>query len=169
MATPNIPDPLESSLTRVRRVQDSIMVFDLLGHGVSSMSFTRTWTVRFSDTDPFGIAHYPRMIDAIHETSDMFMESIGWPFWELADSHGIGFPLVSMDFDFQGQIRAGDEVEIALDASVGESSVRFEYRAIHDGDVVFSGTEHRVCVPVDGDEGVSVPDDLRAALERADD
>lgn len=128
------------------------------------MSFTRTWTVRFSDTDPFGIAHYPRMIDAIHETSDMFMESIGWPFWELSQEHEFGLPLVSMDFDFRGQARAGDEVVIELTPSVGETSVRFDYRAVHDGEAVFDGTEHRVCVPVGGDGGMPVPDDLRAAL-----
>lgn len=128
------------------------------------MSFTRTWTVRFSDTDPFGIAHYPRMIDAIHETSDMFMESIGWPFWELSQEHEFGLPLVSMDFDFRGQARAGDEVVIELTPSVGETSVRFDYRAVHDGETVFDGTEHRVCVPVGGDGGMPVPDDLRADL-----
>lgn len=129
------------------------------------MGFTRTWTVRFSDTDPFGIAHYPRLIDAIHETSDMFMEEIGWPFWELTDEHGIGLPVVSMDFDFDGQVSAGDKVEIELTADVGESSVQFDYRATHDDDVVFSGTEFRVCVPVDGESGVPLSDDLRDALE----
>lgn len=129
------------------------------------MSFTRTWKVRFSDTDPFGIAHYPRMIDAIHETSDMFMDEIGWPYWELNEQYGLGLPLVSMDFDFTGQVNGGDEVDIELDATVGGSSVEFNYRATHDGDVVFEGTEYRVCVPLDGDSGVEVPDDLREALE----
>jgi len=129
------------------------------------MGFTRTWTVRFSDTDPFGIAHYPRMIDAVHETSDMFMEEIGWPYWELHERHGLGLPLVSMDFDFTGQVRGGSDVEIELAAVVGESSVQFNYQASHNGEVVFEGTEHRVCVPIDGDSGVEVPDDLREALE----
>lgn len=129
------------------------------------MGYTRTWTVRFSDTDPFGIAHYPRMIDAIHETSDMFMEEIGWPYWELHEEHGLGLPLVSMDFDFTGQVHGGDDVEIELDVTVGESSVQFNYRAIYDDEVVFEGTEHRVCVPMDGDSGVAVPDNLREALE----
>lgn len=129
------------------------------------MSFTRTWTVRFSDTDPFGIAHYPRMIDAVHETSDMFMEEIGWPYWELHEEHELGLPLVAMDFDFQGQIEGGDKVEIEVGATVGDSSVQFDYRATHEDDVVFSGTEHRVCVPVDGDRSVTVPDELREDLE----
>lgn len=129
------------------------------------MSFTRTWTVRFSDTDPFGIAHYPRMIDAVHETSDMFMEDIGWPYWELHEEHELGLPLVAMDFDFQGQIEGGDKVEIEVNAIVGDSSVQFDYRATHEDDIVFSGTEHRVCVPVNGDSSVTVPDELRDDLE----
>ncbi|WP_101295935.1 acyl-CoA thioesterase [Halegenticoccus soli] len=129
------------------------------------MSFTRNWTVRFSDTDPFGIAHYPRMIDALHETSDMFMEQIGWPYWELHERHELGLPLVSIEFDFHGQVKGGDEVEIELQTVVGESSVRFDYHATHDGEVVFDGAEYRVCVPIGGDHGVTIPDDLRDALE----
>lgn len=129
------------------------------------MSFTHVWTVRFSDTDPFGIAHYPRMIDAIHETSDVFMEDIGVPYWELTEERGLGLPLVSMDFDFTGQVRGGDQVTIELIPEVGEASVRFDYVATHDGEVVFEGTEYRVCVPVDGDGSVPVPDDLRMVLE----
>lgn len=129
------------------------------------MGFKRTWNVRFSDTDPFGIAHYPRIIDTIHETSDMFMESIGWSFFTLADQYETGLPLVSMDFDFHGEIEAGDEVEIELEADVGESSVRFDYRATHEGDEVFSGTEYRVYASVNGDGSLPVPDDLRSAIE----
>lgn len=132
------------------------------------MSFTRTWTVRFSDTDPFGIAHYPRMIDAVHESSDMLMESIGWPFWELSQNEGVGLPLVSMDFDFKGQVEAGDDVEIEVTPTVGETSVQFDYTATHDGEVVFDGTEHRVCVPVGGDSGVDLPDGLQNSLETVD-
>ncbi|NGM70402.1 acyl-CoA thioesterase [Natronolimnobius sp. AArcel1] len=129
------------------------------------MSYTRTWTVRFSDTDPFSIAHYPRMIDAIHETSDMFMEEIGWSFWEMTEQHEIGLPLVSMDFDFKQQVSGGDQVQIELTTDVGTSSVQFVYTGTHDGAVVFTGTEHRVCVPVGGDQSVPVPDELRAALK----
>ncbi|EMA37289.1 thioesterase superfamily protein [Halococcus hamelinensis 100A6] len=108
------------------------------------------------------------MIDAVHETSDMFMEAIGWPYWELHDRHGLGLPLVSMDFDFQGQVAGGDEVAIGLEANVGNSSVEFDYHATHDGETVFEGTEHRVCVPVGADRSVAVPADLRSALEEGD-
>ncbi|MEY7852214.1 acyl-CoA thioesterase [Natrarchaeobius sp. A-rgal3] len=131
------------------------------------MTFERTWKVGFSDTDLFGIAHYPRMIDAIHDTSDLFMESIGWPYWELIDEHELGLPVVSMDFDFEQQLQSGDEVTIELTTDVGDSSVRLDYQAFHDENVAFRGTEFRVCVPVGADHATPVPNDLRTALESA--
>lgn len=127
--------------------------------------FERTWTVRFSDTDPFGIAHYPRIVDAVHETSDMFMEVIGWPFWELSLEHGFGLPIVEVDIEFENPVRAGDEVEILLVPDLGERSVRFEYEALRpDGSVAFTGFEQRVCVPKDGESAMALPDELRDAM-----
>lgn len=131
------------------------------------MNYTRTWTVRFSDADPFGIAHYPQIVDAIHDTSDMFLETLGWSYWVMTEEHGFGLPLVSIDFEFEKPIRAGTEVEIELVPTVGETSVRYDFEATHEGAVAFAGTEHRVCVPVDGDEPVPVPDELRRAIEDA--
>lgn len=126
--------------------------------------FEREWTVRFSDTDPFGIAHYPRIIDAIHETSDMFMEAIGYPFWELSQQRGFGLPLVEMNFEFERPVEAGDDVTIELTPSLGTRSVRFEYVARCDGEVAFSGHEQRVCAHHGGEGSRELPDDLRAAM-----
>lgn len=107
------------------------------------------------------------MIGAIHETSDMFIEGISWPYWKLHERHGIGLPLVSMDFDFRKQVHGGDEVLIELDPVVGKSSVQFNYQATHEGELAFEGTEYRVCVPKGGDSGIAVPDDLREAMDTA--
>ncbi|MGB9965582.1 acyl-CoA thioesterase [Halobacterium hubeiense] len=127
--------------------------------------FERTWTVRFSDTDPFGIAHYPRIVDALHETSDMFMQELGFPFWEISQDHGFGLPLVEMNFEFQNPVEAGDEVTVELTPDPGERSVRFEYEARCDGEVAFSGYEQRVCAHHGGGGSMELPDDLREAFE----
>ena len=127
--------------------------------------YERVWTVRFSDTDPFGIAHYPRIVDAIHETSDMFMQEIGFPFWEISQEHGYGLPLVEMDFEFENPVEAGDEVTISLTPDLGERSVRFDYEARCDGEVAFSGYEQRVCARTGGEGAIEIPDDLRTAME----
>ena len=127
-------------------------------------TFERVWTVRFSDTDPFGIAHYPRIVDAIHETSDIFMEEVGFPFWELSRERGFGLPLVEMNFEFEAPVEAGDDVTVELSPSLGNRSVRFEYVAWCDGRVTFSGYEQRVCAHHGGEGSRELPDDLREAL-----
>ncbi|CQH56807.1 thioesterase domain protein [Halobacterium hubeiense] len=128
--------------------------------------YEREWTVRFSDTDPFGIAHYPRIVDALHETSDMFMEELGFPFWEISQEHGFGLPLVEMNFEFENPVEAGDEVTIELTPDPGTRSVRFEYEARCDGDVAFSGHEQRVCAHHGGGGSMELPEELRAAFEQ---
>jgi 4-hydroxybenzoyl-CoA thioesterase len=126
--------------------------------------YERVWTVRFSDTDPFAIAHYPRIVDAIHETSDMFMQELGWPFWTLADEHGLGLPLVEMNFEFETPVEAGDDVIMELTPDPSTRSVRFDYVARCDGVVAFSGSEQRVCASRDGSGARELPDELRASM-----
>lgn len=127
--------------------------------------YERTWTVRFSDADPFGIAYYPRIIEAVHETADMFMEEIGFPFWEISQDHGYGLPIVEVNFEFENPVEAGDKVTVELVPSLGNRSVRFEYVARCDDEVAFSGYEQRVCARSDGEGSMELPDDLREALE----
>lgn len=129
--------------------------------------FERVWTVRFSDTDPFGIAHYPRIVDAVHDTSEMFMQEIGYPFWELAD-HGAGLPIVEVDLSFTTPLRAGDDVRIALTTDLGRRSVRFDYTAECNGEKAFTGFEQRAYVPKGGDSAAEIPDDLRVAMAEYD-
>ncbi len=127
--------------------------------------YEHEWTVRFSDTDPYGIAYYPDIVDAIHDVADRFMEAIGFPFWEISSDHGYGLPIIEFHVEFEQPIRAGDTVRIQLRPELGNTSVRFEYEAIGpDQTVVFSAYEQRACVPVDGDRSEPVPDDLRDAM-----
>lgn len=127
--------------------------------------YERVWTVRFSDTDPHGIAHYPRIVDAVHETSDMFMEEIGWPYWRTHDEKGFGLPIVEANFDFQQPLEGGDKVAIGLTPELGERSVRFAYDARRDGETVFTASEQRVCLAMGEDSAMALPDYLREALE----
>jgi 4-hydroxybenzoyl-CoA thioesterase len=123
--------------------------------------FERTWTVRFSDTDPHGIAHYPRIVDALHETSDMFMEEIGFPFWELAEDYGFGFPLVDTRFEFEAPLYGGDDVRITLTPDPSTRAVRLEYEAYADDTLAFSGYEQRVCAETGGGGAREIPDEIR--------
>ncbi|MGM0605279.1 MAG: acyl-CoA thioesterase [Halobacteriota archaeon] len=131
------------------------------------MTYTRTWTVRFADCDPFGIAHYPRIVDAVHDTSARFMESVGWPYYEMTAEHGIGLPIVEVSLAFDTAIRAGDQIQIDLEYRMGTSSLRFEYAGRRESTTVFEGFEQRVCVGVGEESGQPIPEGLRQALDSA--
>jgi len=147
--------------------------------------YERVWTVRFSDADMFGIAFYPQIVDAIHETSDMFMEEIGYPYWEIAgDGEGdsgadgydggggaaFGFPLVEFNVEFERPVEAGDEVTIELTPDLGTRSLRFDFVGRRNGAVTFRSYEQRACVAKGADSAMEIPVDVRAALEEyADD
>lgn len=127
--------------------------------------YEHEWTVRFADTDPFQIAHYPDIVVAIHDVADRFMESIGLPFWELTGEHGYGLPIVEFHVEFEQPVRAGETVTVQLVPDLGDRSVRFDYTALAaDGSVAFTAYEQRACVPVEGDRAMALPDDLREAL-----
>ncbi|MDZ7702504.1 MAG: acyl-CoA thioesterase [Halobacteriales archaeon] len=127
--------------------------------------YEHEWTVRFADTDPFQIAHYPDIVVAIHDVADRFMESIGFPFWELTGEHGYGLPIVEFHVEFEQPVRAGETVTVQLTPDLGDRSVRFDYTAVAaDGSVAFTAYEQRACVPVDGDRATALPDDLREAM-----
>lgn len=127
--------------------------------------YSREWTVRWGHVDMFGIAYYPRIVEALHDTADMYMEEAGSPFWELEERYGVGLPIVEVDVEFYSPVRGGDTVTIELNTDLGERSVRFDFRGVKpDGTEAFTGYEQRVCVPFDGDEAVLLPNDLRRAL-----
>ena len=129
------------------------------------MPYEHVWTVRFADTDPFRIAHYPDIVVKVHDVADRFMESIGHPFWELTGERDYGLPIVEFHVEFERPVRAGDAVRIELTPSLGDRSVRFDYAAYTpEGELAFTAYEQRACVPVDGDRAMALPDDLREAM-----
>jgi 4-hydroxybenzoyl-CoA thioesterase len=129
-----------------------------------SETFERVWTVRFADTDPHGIAHYPRIVEAVHETAEVFMQEIGWPFWRTHGQEGFGLPIVEATFGFERPLEGGDEVAIVLVPDLGERSVRFEYDARRGGETAFTADEQRVCQATGEEGAMTLPDDLRAAM-----
>jgi 4-hydroxybenzoyl-CoA thioesterase len=129
--------------------------------------YEREWTVRFGDTDRFGIAFYPRIIEAVHDTADRFMAARGLPLWDLAGEYGIGLPIVEVGSEFDRMLQSGDDVVIGLRTDVSTRSVRFQYTGRVDGADAFTAFEQRVCVEVGGEEAVPIPPDVHEVLESA--
>lgn len=156
--------PREAKYVSIRRLNEYCAPNDNRTWRENVTVFRREWTVRFSDTDRFGIAFYPQIIEEIHDTADRFMEDVGWPLWELPAEHGIGLPIVEVRSEFDRMLRSGDVVVIELCTEVSTRSTRFRYTGSVDGDEAFTAFEQRVCVDVDDNEPVPIPDDLCDAL-----
>ncbi|MEF8814775.1 MAG: acyl-CoA thioesterase [Halovenus sp.] len=130
--------------------------------------YSRELTVRFGDVDMFQIGFYPRLMSEVRRTTERFMESLGFPFRELINDRGVGLPIVEAGIEFESPVVVGDTLTIAVTPELGETSLRLEIEATKaDGTRAFSAFEQRVCLPVDGDETVPIPADVRHALEDA--
>lgn len=130
--------------------------------------YSRELTVRFGDVDMFQIGFYPRLLSEVRRTAELFMESLGFPFRELIDDRGLGLPVVEAGIEFESPVVVGDTLTIAVTPELGETSLRLEIEATKTGDTrAFSAFEQRVCLPVDGDETVPIPADVRQAVEDA--
>ena len=132
------------------------------------MNDSRTWTRRFSDTDPFGVARYPRIVDALHETlhetSDVFMEEVGFPFRETSREEGVRSPARGEDFRVRGAgggRRRGRHRTDAV-ARHPERQVRVRRAPRRRGGVL--GGRQRVRARQGGGGSLELPDDLRAAM-----
>lgn len=116
----------------------------------------------------FQIGFYPRLMSEVRRTAELFMESLGFPFRELIDDRGLGLPVVEAGIEFESPVVVGDTLTIAVTPELGETSLRLEIEATKaSGTRAFSAFEQRVCLPVDGDETVPIPADVRQAVEGA--
>lgn len=114
----------------------------------------------------FQYVFYPELARVVHDTSDGYLSDIGYSYGVLQNEFGVGLPIVEIGAEFDRPIRIDDTVEITLEPTLGESSLRFDYRANHeDGTRAFTAFEQRACVRLGESESTSLPDDLRRAIE----
>lgn len=132
-----------------------------------SNSWTKTFTVRFGDTDLAGIAYYPRMFDFIHKAmEDFFAAQCGVTYPELISERRVGFPLVKSEVDFRSPLFFGDEATISVTTTkVGNSSSGFRYRFSVGERDCFDARMTVCCVEMDTVKPIPIPKDLRPGLE----
>ena len=133
------------------------------------MPFVRELPVRFPDVDFARVVYYPRFFDYCHQVfEDFFAAEVGVPYPRMLQDRKVGYPSVHASADFKHPLRFGDVVRIELSCdAVGARSITCRYRLSVRGTAC---AELKIVVaPVDMDtfQGLSVPDDVRAAFERA--
>jgi len=126
------------------------------------------WKCMWGHVDPAGIAYYPRLVIAMHQAGEDFMDSIGVPYWDLPAEYGVHFPIVAMNMEFTKPVMVGDTITISVEPELGTKSLAMDFVATHeDGSVAYEGHEQHVCVLDEEHRSVEIPDEIRGPLEDA--
>ena len=134
------------------------------------MYFKSKQKIRFGDIDRAGIVYYPRFLHYFHVALEEFFDDslcVGYP--TMINSHNIGLPTVHLETDFKKPLRYGDRIEVEVRVlHIGTSSIKFGYQVFRQGEETPRVTGHNitVCVDMESFEKTSIPDFLRACLER---
>jgi acyl-CoA thioester hydrolase len=118
--------------------------------------------IRFIDTDASGRIHYTAMFRYFESAEIEFMRTLGI----LYDAkQKFGLPRVHAECDFSLALGHDDLIQIELTvAKVGNSSIRFEFRTLKDGELAAKGAVVVACMDRETQRAVRLPDEIRAKL-----
>jgi len=127
--------------------------------------FEHEWKCYWGNVDPARIAYYPRLVNAMHEAGEEYLDQLGVSFWDVPDQYGIDLPVVAMDMEFRKPVEVGDELTVSVEPDMGTKSLGFDFTATHaDGSTAFVGHEQHVAVDEDK-SSTPLPDEFREILE----
>ncbi|WP_254546379.1 acyl-CoA thioesterase [Halomarina pelagica] len=121
--------------------------------------------VRFAETDQQGVVFYGEYVTYQDEAVNAYLRAIDYDYDAMLAA-GWDVHVAHVDLDYRAPARFGDVLVNALRVeSIGESSVRFAYRARRRRDDAVLAEGHVVHVAVDEAGGSTrVPDDFRDAV-----
>ncbi|MGY8635406.1 thioesterase family protein [Bradyrhizobium sp. 14AA] len=112
--------------------------------------------VNWGECDFAGIAYTPRFADWSVEAIEQAYSSLGVPWRELHEKHGLGSPFVRMSLEFKSPLHLDDELQQRVTvAKVGRSSIEWSVVGKVADRVIYEAT--LVNVIVDKQTGASSP------------
>jgi len=138
-----------------------------------SICYQRQELVRFGHCDPAGIVFYPRYFEMLNAcVEDWFTLGLGVDYAELLGPRRVGMPTVQLNTEFKRVSRMGELLTQTITiVKLGRSSltldVRFSGSDGDDDDERVAFQQVLVCTSLATHRPIPFPDDLRAALERA--
>ncbi|MBW8760049.1 MAG: acyl-CoA thioesterase [Burkholderiales bacterium] len=136
---------------------------------MAGVLFQRDQTVRFGHCDPAGIVFYPRYFEMLNElVEDWFAQGLSIPFTQLITERGIGMPTAQLDTRFKRVSRQGDVLHQRLRLTrLGGSSLTLAVTFDGDDGTRVEFDQVLVCTSLDTHRPQALPDDMRAAIVRA--
>lgn len=126
----------------------------------------RTLMIRFSHCDPAGIVYFANYFDIANGIVEDWFPSLGLRYHDFVGSRRIGLGFASVRCDFVKPCKMGDEVTFALLVeAIGRSSIRFSLYAYRRLEPILAMSLVIVTTSMLEDRAVSIPGDLRAAVE----
>jgi len=134
------------------------------------MAFEHRLKVRYAETDQMGVVHHANYLLYLEEARTEYMEHLGCPY-PAVEARGIGLPVRRVELRHRAPAFYGEELAVTVRVErLRAASVTFAYevRRSADGAPLADGSVELACVALDGGRRPrSLPDDLRALLERA--
>lgn len=131
--------------------------------------FEREQVVRFGHCDPAGIVFYPRYFEMLNElVEDWFAHGLGLPFPQLIGERRIGLPTAQLDTRFERISRFGELLRQRVRVQrVGGASLHLAVSFDGDDGTRVAFSQVLVCTSLDTHQPQPLPDDVRAAIARA--
>ncbi len=129
-----------------------------------------TITVRFGDTDPYGVVYFASYFRYCHRGIEEFLSRCGLPPHEVLknQTEGFGLPIVSAACDFLKPVRYGEKLRLNVSLSrIGEKSLGFDFRFYRfaEQDLVARGNATMVAIGADW-RPRSIPEHIRMAVSK---
>jgi YbgC/YbaW family acyl-CoA thioester hydrolase len=128
-------------------------------------------SVRWSESDPAGIAFYPRFFEWFDVATASLFARMGEPWARIfPERRLLGVPVVEAGATFHAPVRYGDELTIECEVTdITDKTFRIDHRVYVGPTLCATGFERRAWVPRPGLPGErpragSLPDDIRRKL-----
>jgi acyl-CoA thioesterase FadM len=128
------------------------------------MGFERSWKIYVGDTDCFGRVYTPVVVDYAIRTLQDFRADLGLDVDFYLENDVIA-PAKNVDIDYEGPIEPDDTLTIALDPTVGKTSITYAVDGTVAEERVARGSMTMVYVTRSGGEPVRVPEEVRRRFE----
>ena len=136
------------------------------------ITYSNEITVKWGESDPFGLVYFPLMLAWFNDTEHDLLRAIGFPTNKMIQEDRRAFVMGDVHFRFIGPAAYGDKVRTTIQlAKIGNSTLHWDCKAVQvgSGDVVTEGRAIRIHAQIQEDgnlKAIPIPDDIRAALTK---
>jgi 4-hydroxybenzoyl-CoA thioesterase/acyl-CoA thioester hydrolase len=120
--------------------------------------------VEFRDTDAAGLMHFSVFFTYMEQAEHELLRSVGLSVFQHEQDGAVTWPRVSAACDYRRPLRFEDEFEIEVTLErLGEKSVTYAFRFLHDGRDIATGRLTAVCCRLENGAARSIPIPSRIA------